>query len=89
MRQLCEVMLIIIDVPECTIIPVIILTCKELHTAWRRQRLGVHIHVLDALRSQCVYVRSLVLRSAVASEALHANVVGKEEDNVGFLFCLR
>ena len=81
-------MLVIIDVSECRIIPVIVLAGKQLHTARRGQWLGIHIHVLDALRCQCVDVGSLVFSSAIAAEALHSDVIRKKENNVGLLLGL-
>ena len=89
MCQFGKVMLVIIDVSECRIVPVIVLAGEQLHTARRGQWLGVHIHVLDTLRRQCVNVGSPVFRSAIAAEAFHPDIIREEENNVGLLPGLR
>ena len=81
--HLGEGVLILVHIAEGHVVAVVVQAGHDLHPGRGTERLGIHIHVLDTRLGQCVDAGRLVFRPAVAAEAFGANVIGKEENDVG------
>lgn len=75
-------MLIIVDIAEIYIIPVIVNACHRLYTTGATERHGMHVAVKDTLPGELVDVRRFVGYSAVAAECLGTDVVRQYEYNI-------
>ena len=85
LRNMGECPFVIIHISEADVVLIVVHSGHHLHSARTAQRQRVHVGIQDTACCKRIYMRRLVLRTSVTSEAFSSDVVCKKEHDVRLL----